>query len=161
LIEARKVRVALGDTPQQDRYVSLTSARILATDVFVVAVVDGTGRLADHTTLLTTPIHERARRHANRLVQALGKVEQQEHYINHLPADVARRPGYGLPRRPRPAARRRFVYIEDPQRQPNGSWLVAWLVVGADRESGKRFKSEREARKFHQQLIQQREENNR
>lgn len=55
-------------------YVNLTSVRIFATDMYAVATTDGTGRLADPSTLRLIPATDlpTARRAANRLLQRHG-----------------------------------------------------------------------------------------
>jgi len=65
----KTVLVRSTDSPRTDRHVTLRSARLLATDLYVVAVVDGTGKLADPTSLTVTPSLDRARTAANRLIQ--------------------------------------------------------------------------------------------
>lgn len=146
MIPHKKVQVEEGTRPSEDRFVSMTTARILATDVYVVGVVDGTGRLADHTTLLTTPNHERARRHANRLVQKLGKVEPT-HYTEHLPRG-AERTGYEPPEVTTTA-------VDPVRRRPSGKYVVQWQIAGQRRRNGKRFNTKREAIAFRTKLVKE------
>jgi hypothetical protein len=68
----RRVPVAFGHNPSDDRYVSLTTVRLFATTVYVVGVVNGTGRLADPHSLLATADLSRARRHANKVLMSAG-----------------------------------------------------------------------------------------
>lgn len=144
----KRVQVENGTRPSEDRFVSMTTARILATDVYVVGVVDGTGRLADHTTLLATPNHERARRHANRLVQKLGKVEPT-HYAELLPAGTARS-GYGL--RDQTPAGVTTTEVDPVRLRRNGKYGVKWQVAGQRRRNGRSFDTECEAIAFRNQL---------
>lgn len=68
----RRIPVAFGDAPAEDRHVSVTTVRLMAVTVYVVGVVDGTGRLAEPHSLLATADLSRARRHANKLLTASG-----------------------------------------------------------------------------------------
>lgn len=65
---AHTVPVLATGSPRTDRHVTLRSARLLAADLYVVAVVDGTGKLAEPKTITLTPDLDRARAAANRLV---------------------------------------------------------------------------------------------
>jgi len=64
-------------TVPKERYVSLTTTRLHATTVYVVAEVDGTGRLTDPR-LTVTPDLARARRAANAAVARWGGVAEEE-----------------------------------------------------------------------------------
>lgn len=140
---ARRAPVRLTDSPRTDLYVSLSTVRLLAADVFVVGVVDGTGRLAEPTSLLTTTNIDRARRHANSLVARWGGVADEPDLAELLPK----------PRR----KRGRIEYIERPQQTPNGRYIVRWFRTDAINARGKRFDTEREAVAFHAQLTQEME----
>lgn len=149
----KRVQVANGDTPAADRFVSLTTHRLLATTCYVVAVIDGTNRLADPSTFLATPIYERARKHANRLVQSLGKVEPT-HYAEHLAREArGTRAGYGLQKPPRRIAHGPIAYVEPPRLNKYGRWAVAWSVVGAGQERSRTFKTKPEATTFYNRLL--------
>lgn len=73
----RRVPVRLGDHRTAERFVSLTTTRLHATTVYVVAEVDGTGRLTDPR-LTVTPDLARARRVANAAVARWGGVANTE-----------------------------------------------------------------------------------
>ena len=154
-ITNKRVQVANGSTPAADRFVSLTTHRLLARTVYVVAVVDGTGRLADDRSFIATPTYERARKHANRLVQQLGKVEPT-HYAEHLLPDNRGRAQYGLPRRPKRIAKGPIAYVEPPQRNKYGRWAVAWGVVGDPAEKSRTFTKKPEATTFYNRLLRER-----
>lgn len=147
----KKVQIANGTTPSGDRFVSLTTHRLLARTVYVVGVVDGTGRLADDKSLMVTPDYERARRHANKLVQAAGgKCEPQDHAV-HLP-----KPSHILKVRgtePR-AARRPLVSVEPPRETRDCRYLVRWRRENR-RANGRRFDTEPEANEFYNRLRQE------
>lgn len=147
MIASKKVQVVNGTTPSADRFVSMTTARLLATDLFVVGVVDGTGRLADHTTLLTTPNYERARKHANRLVQKAGGRVEPTHYTAHLPHSGR---GHGYIGRGRPV-----VEVEAPLRTRYGRYTVRWRRETGVKRMGKKFDTEREAIAFHAELVKE------
>jgi hypothetical protein len=137
----RRVQVVANGSPQTDRYVSLTTTRLFATNVYVVAVVDGTGRLADPKSLLTTTDYQRARRHANRLTESWGGEVP--------PPDTAE---FLASRRRR---RHRSEYIDPPTRTRDGRWVVRWRCVGSPTAKGKRFSTEPEAQAFYAQLTEE------
>ena len=151
-IANKRVQVANGQRPADDRFVSLSTHRLLATTVYVVAVIDGTNRVADPATFLATPIYERARKHANRLTQRLGKVEPT-HYAEHLSPTNPQRRQYGIPERPRRIAKGPIAYVEPPRRNKYGRWHVAWSVVGSAQEKSRTFATRREADTFHTRLL--------
>lgn len=154
MIPNKKVQVANGETPSADRFVSLTTHRLLARNLFVAAVVDGTGRLADDRSLVVTPDYERARRHANKLVQALGKVEPTDYTVHIPPTTTYVMKGMGEPQ-PRLGRRGPIVSVEEPRQTREAQFLVRWQHAGRQNRSGKRFDTEREAIAFHKQLMKE------
>jgi hypothetical protein len=127
----KRVPVRLTDSARTDRYVSLSTQRLHAATVYVVAVVDGTSRLTDPRTLRTTTDLSQARRHANRLVETWGGVAETA-------ADaIASRP------KPKPARRPHRV---TPKQRPNGRWRVGISINGKWRK--RTFDTEQEAQQF-------------
>ncbi|UMG92835.1 hypothetical protein [Nocardioides sp. TF02-7] len=151
---SRKVQVANGDSPSDDRFIVLTSHRLLATPVWVVGVVDGTGRLTDPPSLLVTPDHERARRHANRLFNDLGGEEvEPTHYASHIARDVRAPRAYGIHPAQRPAT---STVVTPPRyREKRGKWHVCWQVEGERKRKGKWFPTEQQAHDFYNRLTKE------
>lgn len=153
----KKVQVANGKTPADDRFVSLSTHRLLARTVYVVGVVDGTNRLADDTTLLTTPNYERARKHANRLTRELGKVEPT-HYATHLDAGMTNHIGY--PVIPPGVKANGLASVEPPKPTSNNrGWIVVWLPKGQRQRKRQRFWVEADAIAFYNLLLDELENN--
>lgn len=106
-----KVQTSL-DPP---RFASLSTARLLATTVYVVALVDRTGRLVDPATLKATPDPNRAiRLHASLVQKQGGKVILP---LSSPPEPRKQKPA--PPERPAPSAQKEPVY------QPQ---LDRWLM---------------------------------
>lgn len=154
---SQRVHVRDGATRTDDRFVSLTTHRLHATDVYVVGVLDGTGRLAEPTTLLATTDLQRARRHANTLFDRWGGEEVEPDHTAHLPRAVIRRKTGTKPPRPKPRVLRVFppVYVGGRK----GQWSVRWSAIygldGHEHTRGKRFKTKQEAQRFHDQLAEE------
>lgn len=142
----RKVRVKAADSPSSERFVALTTARLLSTDLFVVGVVDGTGRLREPTSLRVTPVLNAARKHANTLVERSGGVVEPDHgeFVHRNQARSVERRG--------PLT---GTQIEAVGRRRNGDYGVRWRIAGQRKRQGKRFSTKREAQAFHAQLIRE------
>lgn len=155
----RRVHVLVGDRPSDDRFILLTSNRLLSTPVWVVGVIDGTGRLAVPGSLLTTTNYERARRHANRLFEDHGAEEVQQPYIDHIDAGIAasrrqRAPVRNSPRPPRQPGPP-LVSLVPPQRTKKGNrWVVRWARDG-QRRMGRRFDIQQDAQTFYNRLAEE------
>jgi hypothetical protein len=140
---SRRVPVRLTDSPREDRYVSLTTTRLLSTDLYVVGVVDSSGRLAEPTSLRVTPNLDVARTHANALVEKWGGVVEPDHE-QWLPKKRRRRG-------------RRILSVERVCRRPDGRYIVRWQDARLLQMSGKSFDTEAEAQSYHEQLTQRME----
>jgi hypothetical protein len=158
----RREQVRTGRTPRDDRYVTLTTQRILATNCYVVAIVDGTGRLVDPQTLLTTPSFDKARRHANALFDSWGgggcESNQPTPTAEFLPRTVRRPYDY-------PDGRRTFhavgtvTELHEPARRTTtgkGRWYVRWYYAESrnNQPRTRTFPTEQEAIAFHTELSQ-------
>lgn len=142
----RREQVRVGDTRTDDRFITMTSHRLLATDVLVVGVIDGTGRLADPSTLLVTTDPKRARRHANTLYERWGGESVEPDYSEHIPG--RRRKGY------QPGAFT-ATRVHPPKQTRHGNWNVRWEVAGQMKRRGRRFYSEADARVFMKELTRE------
>ncbi len=105
--------VRLTSDPRDDRYISLSTHRIHATNIYVVAEVDSTGRLADPRRFSAHTNLTNARKAANRLLSSWGGVAKREEY----PPD----PGPEQ-RRPRPV------------QQANGRWRAKVVRNGTQHQ---------------------------
>lgn len=149
----RKVRVQVGHTPSEDRFITLTTTRVLATDAYIAAVVDGTGKLADPKSLLVSPDYGKARRHANILFNRWGGEEVAPQSVECLPHRIQRRRSERQgPQARGPGITIASTVIDAPRRVRDGSYAVRWQVEGQRRRMGRRFPTEAEARSFHAQL---------
>jgi hypothetical protein len=151
----RREQVRRGPHPRDDRYITLTSHRILATNVLVVAVTDGTNRLADPPSLLVTTNLTRARRHANKLYESWGGGCGDAPTADYLPPSSRRASDY--PDHERPASLRYagppIVRVLPPERGPRGRWRVERFHANRPKPITRRFASEPEAHSYYQQLI--------
>lgn len=155
----RKVQVARNGSPKTDRWVVLTGSRLLATDVFVVGVVDGTGRLTEQKSLLTTTDYERARRHANRLAESWGGVVEEDVPTAEFLERRYRRPTDYPDRRTTHWRLGTITELESPKQDRAGRWVVKWCDtdVTNNRPSRRRaFPTKQEAKAFHAELAQMR-----
>jgi hypothetical protein len=129
---SKRVPVRLSGHPRDDRYVSLTTHRIHATTVYVVAEIDSTGRMTDprrfsaHTTLTS------ARKAANRLLSSWGGVAQREE------------PAPTVESKPRSVR---------PRQLANGRWRASIRRNG--RQYVRMFDTEREAEHFISQVTEE------
>lgn len=152
---ARREQVREGRTPRDERYVSLSTVRLLATDVYVVAVIDGTGRLTDPASLLTTPLLDKARKHANALFESWGGGVPEAPPAAYLERKYQRPRDF-------PDQRRTFhrvgniVELHEPKQDRTGKWIVRWYVEESIRNRPRRrpFPTEQEARAFHAELTE-------
>lgn len=151
----RREQVHRGTHPRDDRYVTLTTNRILATNVLVVAVIDGTNRLADPRSLLVTTSLTRARRHANKLYETWGGGCGDAPTADYLPPSCRRAADY--PDADRPDSLRYagppIVRVLPPERGPRGFWRVERFYAGRAKSQVRRFRTEPEAHSYYQQLI--------
>ena len=137
-----------------DRWVTLTTNRVLATNVLVVAVTDGTNRLADPRSLLVTTDSAKARRHANKLYESWGGGCGDAPTADYLPPSVRRAADY--PESDRPESLRYgppVVRVLPPDQGPKGRWRVRWFHADQAKARVRRFDSEPEAQDHYQQLI--------
>ena len=146
----RKVQVHRGSRPNDDRYVSMTTQRVYATDVLVVAVVDGTNRLADPKTLRATTDLSRARRWANDLCERMGGPVDELELRDVLPPNIKE----PIERRSAPRDVTR-VLPPTPGRRL-GFTVVRWTEHGIYSRY-RRFKTTNDATDFYQHLIQLKE----
>jgi hypothetical protein len=145
----RKVQVRGDGKPRTDRYITLTTTRLLATDLYLVGVIDGSGRLTDSASLRVTPNLDAARRYANGLVEQWGGVVEADHQ-QWLPKNV---------RRAMPVDDSRIVSVEPVRPRRDGQYAVRWQVAGRKQRRGKRFLTEPEAQSYFDHLIQRMENN--
>lgn len=143
--EVLNTKVQVGVDPA--RFASLTTARLLATTVYVVALIDHTGRLADPATLKTTTDPRRAQRlHVALMEKCGGKVTPTYKPPPDPPKrDRAHDRAPGNSPRHRPA---------QPVYQPTfGTWLMKFRHKGRDYRE--RFPTEREAIAYRDKIMEE------